>query len=155
MLGIQKNLTWLSSRKIQGRFFFFNVAFEQPTWGEVIPSSGNRGGKLENPDLHRETHWLHVKANVLLFMKHLLNVFPFYLFIFNWSINALSIPGSSVVKNPPVNAGDIGSIPGLERSLKKEMEIYSSILAWRILWTEESGRLQSLRSRNSQTQLSD
>ena len=41
----------------------------------------------------------------------------------------MSIPGSSVVKNPPANAGDIGSIPGLERSLKKEITIYSSILA--------------------------
>ena len=28
-------------------------------------------------------------------------------------------------------------------SLKKEMVTHSSILAWRILWTEEAGRLQS------------
>ena len=27
-----------------------------------------------------------------------------------------SFPGGSVVKNPPVNAGDTGSIPGLGRS---------------------------------------
>ena len=27
-----------------------------------------------------------------------------------------SFPGDSVVKNPPANAGDMGSVPGLERS---------------------------------------
>ena len=43
-------------------------------------------------------------------------------------------PGSMVVKNP-ARAGDVGSIPGLERfpsPLKKEMAIRSSILAWKI-----------------------
>ena len=30
-----------------------------------------------------------------------------------------------------------------EGALEKEMETHSSILAWRILWTEELGRLQS------------
>jgi len=29
----------------------------------------------------------------------------------------MGFPGSSVVKNPPANAGDEGSIPGLGRSL--------------------------------------
>ena len=32
---------------------------------------------------------------------------------------------------------------------------HSSILAWRIPWTEEPGRLQSMGSQKSQTQLSD
>ena len=32
---------------------------------------------------------------------------------------------------------------GLEDPLKKEMATHSSILAWRIPWTEEPGRLQS------------
>ena len=31
-----------------------------------------------------------------------------------------------------------------EGPLEKEMATYSSILAWRILWTEEPGGLQSL-----------
>ena len=49
-----------------------------------------------------------------------------------------------VVKNLPASAGDIrdvGSIPGLGRSLEEGMETNSSIFAWRILWTEEPGRL--------------
>ena len=48
-------------------------------------------------------------------------------------------PSGSVLNNPPANAGDVGSIPGLGRSLEKEMATYSSILAWQIPWTEEPG----------------
>ena len=33
---------------------------------------------------------------------------------------------------------------GREDPLEKEMATHSSILAWRILWTEEPGRLQSM-----------
>ena len=40
---------------------------------------------------------------------------------------------------------------GQEDSLEKEMETHSSILAWRIPWTEEPGRLQSTRSQQSDT----
>ena len=52
-------------------------------------------------------------------------------------------PGRSVVKNPPVNAG---LIPGSEDALEKEMAIHSSTLPWKIPWTEEPGRLQSMGS---------
>ena len=51
-----------------------------------------------------------------------------------------------LVKNPPANTGDVrevGMIPRLGRSLKKKMATYSSILAWRIPWTERLGELQS------------
>ena len=44
-------------------------------------------------------------------------------------------PGGPVVKDPPANAGDMGSIPGLEDPLEKEMATHSSILAWEIQWT--------------------
>ena len=36
--------------------------------------------------------------------------------------------------------------PGREEALKKEMAIHSSILAWRIPWTEEPGGPQSVGS---------
>ena len=79
-------------------------------------------------------------------------------------------PSGTVVKNPPVNAGDTrdvdfsggsdgkasaysagdpGSIlPNLGREdlLEKEMVIHSSILAWKIPWTEKPGRLQAMGS---------
>ena len=54
-----------------------------------------------------------------------------------------------VIKNPLDNIEDIrdvGLIPGLERSLEKGMATHSSILAWRIPWTKESGGLQSIGS---------
>ena len=38
---------------------------------------------------------------------------------------------------------------GWEEPLKKEMATHSSILAWRIPWTEGSGRLQSMGSQES------
>ena len=40
---------------------------------------------------------------------------------------------------------------GQEDPLEKEMAIHSSILAWRIPWTEEAGRLQSMGSQASDT----
>ena len=49
-----------------------------------------------------------------------------------------------VVKNLPANAGDVrdmGLTPGLGTSLEEGMAIHSSILAWRILWTEMPGGL--------------
>ena len=40
---------------------------------------------------------------------------------------------------------------GLEDLLGKEMVTHSSILAWRITWTEEPGSLQSMRSQELDT----
>ena len=54
-----------------------------------------------------------------------------------------------VVKNQPANAEDVrdtGSIQGQEDTLKEGMAVHSSILAWRIPWTEEPGGLQSVGS---------
>ena len=56
------------------------------------------------------------------------------------------IPGISAGKECACNAGDPGSIPGWEDPLEKEMATHSSILSWRIQWTEEPGRLQSMGS---------
>ena len=53
----------------------------------------------------------------------------------------MDFPGGSVVKNPPANLGDASLIPGLGRSLEKEMATHCSILVWRIPWTEKPGGL--------------
>ena len=37
---------------------------------------------------------------------------------------------------------------GQEYPLKKEMATHSSILTWKIPWTEKSGRLQSMKSQD-------
>ena len=52
-----------------------------------------------------------------------------------------------VVKSMPTGVGEVGdtdSIPGSEDPLEKGMATHSSILAWRIPWTEEPVRLQPL-----------
>ena len=66
-----------------------------------------------------------------------------------WSVPSWGFPGGSAVKNPPVNAGDPDLIPAWEDPLEKEMATHSSILAWRIPWTEEPGGLQSMGSQES------
>ena len=64
--------------------------------------------------------------------------------------------GGSVVKNPPANAGDMGLIPGSEDPLEKETAIrYSSILAWKVPWTENPEGSQSIGTQKNQTQLKD
>ena len=51
--------------------------------------------------------------------------------------------GGLVGKESACNTGDTGSIPELGRSPGRRHEIHSSILAWRLPWTEEPGGIQS------------
>ena len=56
----------------------------------------------------------------------------------------LGFPGGSVLKNLPANAGDaedVNSIPGSGKSSEEGNGTHSNILAWKIPWTEEPGRL--------------
>ena len=51
-----------------------------------------------------------------------------------------------MVKNPPaMQKTQVWSL-GQEDPLEKGMDTYSSILAWKIPWTEEPGKLQSMES---------
>ena len=55
-------------------------------------------------------------------------------------------PGGSLAKNPPANARDImdvGSAVGREDPLEEGMATRSSVLAWRVPWTEAPGGPQS------------
>ena len=65
--------------------------------------------------------------------------------IINYNCKLLSLgvdfPGGSDGKEFPCNAGDPGSIPGLGRSPEEGMATHSSVLVWRIPWTEEPGGL--------------
>ena len=71
-----------------------------------------------------------------------------------YSFKYNGFPGGSDGKEFACNVGDPGLIPRSGKSLEKGMATPSSILAWRIPWTEEPGGLQSMRSQ-SRTQLSD
>ena len=81
-------------------------------------------------------------------------VFLLYIFLstFPLLIRTSDFPGGSDGKASAYNAGDLGSIPGSGRSpgedlLEKEMVTHSSILAWKIPWTEKPGRLQAMGSK--------
>ena len=55
-------------------------------------------------------------------------------------------PSGSGVKNVPARVGDTGRSLGREDPLEKEMAAPSSILGWRIPWTEEPGGYSSTGS---------
>ena len=55
---------------------------------------------------------------------------------------------------PVMQETQVQSLGG-EDPLKKGMATHSSILAWGIPWTEEPGRLQSIRSQKVRHKLSD
>ena len=64
--------------------------------------------------------------------------------------------GGSDNKEFVCNAEELCLSPGSGRSLEKGMEIHSSILAWKIPWTEEPGRLHTVhRVAKSRTGLKD
>ena len=59
-----------------------------------------------------------------------------------------------MVKNPPVMQETWVQSRGEEDPLEKEKTAYSSVLTWRIPWTEQPGELQPMGSQ-SRTPLSD
>ena len=61
--------------------------------------------------------------------------------------------GGTVVKNPPAKQEMQVRFLGQQDFLEKEIAAHSSILAWKIQWTEEPGGLQSMKLQKSQTWL--
>ena len=53
---------------------------------------------------------------------------------------------AQAVKNPPAMQKTLVQSLVWEDSLEKEMATHSSIFAWKMSWTEESGGLQSMGS---------
>ena len=58
----------------------------------------------------------------------------------------MGFPGGPVIKNLPVTQETEVRSVDREDSLEEGMATHSSILAWRIPWTEGPGRLQSMGS---------
>ena len=63
----------------------------------------------------------------------------------------MELPGGSVVKDLPAMWEMWVRSPGREHPLEKEMATHSSILAWRIPWTEELDGLQFMGCKESDT----
>ena len=66
----------------------------------------------------------------------------------------MDFPGGSVVNNLLVMQEIWVQSLGREDPLEEEMATHSTILAWRISWTEETSRLQSMGSQKSRIELS-
>ena len=64
-------------------------------------------------------------------------------------------PGGSVVKDPLTSATQSVQSVVQKDPLEKEMATHSSILAWKIPWTEEPGGLYSSQSHKSRAWLSN
>ena len=65
----------------------------------------------------------------------------------------MDFPGGSVVKNLPANSGDtgdVGSCLGQKDPLEEEIATHSSVLVWKIPWTEEPSGLQSTESQRAE-----
>ena len=133
--GVSKSQTRLSDFTFT--FYFHALEKEMATHSSVlawrIPGTGKPGG-LPFLGSHRVGHdWSDLAAAAAVC----------------FSIGASQV--ALMVKNLPanVNAGDVRDKVrslGLEDALEKEMATHSSILAWKIPWTEELGRLQSMGS---------
>ena len=68
----------------------------------------------------------------------------------------LGFPGGSDGKESACNAADLGLIPGTGRSAGEGNSYHSSILDWRLPWTEEPGGLHTICGvTKSWTRLSD
>ena len=76
---------------------------------------------------------------------------PLLLLLFLYYMNSYwGFPGGTSGKEPTCQCRRCkrhGFDPGLRISLEEGMATHSSILAWRIPWTEESSRLQSIGSK--------
>ena len=66
----------------------------------------------------------------------------------------MGFPGGSVVNNLLAMQEIWVQSLGWEDPLEEEMATHSTILAWRIPWTEETSRLQSMGSQKSRIELS-
>ena len=76
----------------------------------------------------------------------------------HFSLGLEGFLGGSVVKNPPgMQETQETWVQSLDRedALEKEMATHSSILAWRIPWTEKCDGLQSMGSQRVRTRLSN
>ena len=122
--GVAKSRTWLSDFTFT--FHFHTLEKEMATHSSVIawriPGTGESGGLL-SMGLHRVGH--------------------------DWSDSAAyfiyPVVAQTVKCLPAVRETQVRSL-GWEDPLEKEMPTHSRTLAWKIPWTEEPGRLQSMGS---------
>ena len=83
-----------------------------------------------------------VEPSCMVFSLFLIHLLIYVICLSHWHLTW--IPVAQMVKNLPVMQETWVQSLGWEDPLEKIMATHSSILAWRIPWTEEPGRLQSM-----------
>ena len=109
--------------------------------GQRSLASHNPGGHKESGTTERLTHLHHQQIEEQVSELILLG-----LIVFLWYDGGMGFLVAQMVKNlPTVQETWVQSL-GREDFLEKRMAVHSSILSWRIPWTEEPGGLQSTGS---------
>ena len=103
---------------------------------EVLPNLGMEIASLVSPTLQVDSFPLVPPGNPM--QEQLINYMP--------SFHTMDFPSGSVVKNLPAMQETWVQSLGWEDPLEQGMATHSSILAWRIPWTEEPGGLQFIGS---------
>ena len=99
---------------------------------------------LSPPSLHI---YLHIMCTAIYILYKIYNIISIYL-----SIQSSLV--AQLVKNPPAMQETWVWSPGWEDTLEEAKVTHSSILAWRIPWTEVPGGLQSMGLQKCQTRSS-
>ena len=94
-----------------------------------------------------------LQKNFLLFQSKVQTIK--WLVLKDWLLQNLGLPWWHSGKDSACNAGDANSTPGSEDPLEKGMANHSTILAWRVPWTEEPGGPSPHGVTKSQTRRSD
>jgi len=95
--------------------------------------------KTSNKTLWVSTGWVNLRGYVL--RVYIMITFTFIHFFTRTSLVAQTVKNLSTMRETWVPS------LGREDPLEKEMAIHSSTIAWKIPWTEEPGRLQSMGSK--------
>ena len=117
---------------------------QKPQWDTTLHLTGwlqsKRQTKITSADKDVE------KKESLCIVGRFINWNHYYKKQYGGSYKSKDFPGGSDGKASACNVGDPSLIPGLGRSPGDEMAIHSSTLAWKITWTEEPDRPQSMGS---------
>ena len=136
----------------------FSRIFQEGPWWGVSPLGTPGTSTSLGPFLHRKSLKIVFYNDEGSKLNIALAIFIYFLPLIFKDIRSVSVdplasvlgfPGGSVVQGSSCNAGamkDAGPMPGWGGPLEEGTATHSSILAWRLPWTEEPGGLQSTGS---------
>ena len=142
--GMIQPVTPMWKQMLRGGMIFlssYNNCGNEGGWDRVAKPVRKWGLKWDGLELITSTIIYTVKLEVLYMQNEIYNVY------------SMDFPSASVVKNLPAKQETGVWSLSWEDPLETEMATHSSILAWRIPWTEEPGGLQSMGSQRGRHDL--